>query len=634
MKRREMIQHPACEVPEKIHGVVLATQILEDEAGKILEADIFVEGELKARYFAKPGKRWNVWQDGAWNTMILDNVLRQAQGKQVTIGAGYGSFEKYSWASEQDRERMSEVLGRHVYMLDTYEREIRQTEGTRRYNRRVDKIDNLMSQISPVTEDMETWVMDVVFPGHYLLAKDETAHCTACKADLEKTKKMKHGKQMTCPECGADLKVEKRDETRFSWKTVVILQKDVIDGEEKWIERQFRAECWWTSNGKTIYMPEYIRAVVDKGDRYGDLYYGDRNNADEYEQDWWDANSRGRVFSKALLYPGNLKEVLKLTPVENAGLDILAEKGIEFKVNHSIIYQKPVTEYFIKAGFYRMAVESISDFWRMQSIINQEGKNMKDVLKIDGNRCSRMKKLNGGSHMLEWLQYEESSGIRIPDETLKWLEAKKADLDECKPILDALKSPARMANYLKKNGQSAKAVIQLWRDYISMAREEGLDVTDDIVRLPKNLKQRHDELVERRNARKDEDRLKREEKKYHSLNENIKKRLQGMRDYFYEDDEYMIIPAGTCQELMAEGRALHHCVGASDTYMNKMAEGTSWILFMRKKETLETPYYTIEVRLRDNEILQYYSAYDRKPDKEVVDEVLKRYKKQIGRKAA
>ena len=29
----------------------------------------------------------------------------------------------------------------------------------------------------------------------------------------------------------------------------------------------------------------------------------------------------------------------------------------------------------------------------------------------------------------------------------------------------------------------------------------------------------------------------------------------------------MIVPAAKCEELMKEGRALHHCVGAGDTYM-------------------------------------------------------------------
>ena len=116
------------------------------------------------------------------------------------------------------------------------------------------------------------------------------------------------------------------------------------------------------------------------------------------------------------------------------------------------------------------------------------------------------------------------------------------------------------------------------------------------------------------------------------MDDRIKERLPGMKDYFWEDREYMIIPAGTCKELMDEGRTLHHCVGSSDTYMRKMADGVSWILFLRRKSELEKPYYTIEISLKDDHIIQFYSEYDRQPDKETINDVLNRYKRSIRKK--
>ena len=116
------------------------------------------------------------------------------------------------------------------------------------------------------------------------------------------------------------------------------------------------------------------------------------------------------------------------------------------------------------------------------------------------------------------------------------------------------------------------------------------------------------------------------------MDDRIKERLPDMKDYFWEDREYMIIPAGTCKELMDEGRTLHHCVGSSDTYMRKMADGVSWILFLRKKSELKKPYYTIEISLKDDHIIQFYSEYDRQPDKETINDVLNRYKRSIRKK--
>lgn len=63
--------------------------------------------------------------------------------------------------------------------------------------------------------------------------------------------------------------------------------------------------------------------------------------------------------------------------------------------------------------------------------------------------------------------------------------------------------------------------------------------------------------------------------------------------------------------------------------MKKMAEGKSWILFLRKKEDLKQPYYTIEIDMADNEILQYYSEFDRKPDIKAVNRILNKFKRSV-----
>ena len=226
--------------------------------------------------------------------------------------------------------------------------------------------------------------------------------------------------------------------------------------------------------------------------------------------------------------------------------------------------------------------------------------------------------------VFDWKPYVEE----ITQESLEWIARKNLKISDCQDILNELESVNRMVNYLKKQKIAPGKFTIMWRDYLRMAREEGYDTTDDIVRFPKDLKARHDQLVEVRNQRKDDKRL----EGYKKLDDRIKERLPDMKDYFWEDREYMIIPAGTCKELMDEGRTLHHCVGSSDTYMRKMADGVSWILFLRRKSELEKPYYTIEISLKDDHIIQFYSEYDRQPDKETINDVLNRYKRSIRKK--
>lgn len=65
--------------------------------------------------------------------------------------------------------------------------------------------------------------------------------------------------------------------------------------------------------------------------------------------------------------------------------------------------------------------------------------------------------------------------------------------------------------------------------------------------------------------------------------------------------------------------------------MKSMDEGKTFILFLRRTEEPETPYYTLEVEY-DGKIRQSYGAYDRKPDWENVEPILKAFSKKIQKR--
>jgi len=313
----------------------------------------------------------------------------------------------------------------------------------------------------------------------------------------------------------------------------------------------------------------------------------------------------------------------------------------KFQVNKYIVnYEsQPWLEYLAKAGLTVLVSEILTEYgWFYVSDepheIEKNTASLKEALKLDGNRTHRMKQINGTLNALRWLQYEqrqENQGnhLRISQESLEFLNRKKISPCDCEQLLKELGSVNRMVNYMKKQRVAPTNFIYTWRDYLRMAQNEGYDITDDIVRYPKDLKARHDQLVERINQRTIDAEIKKKEGQYRELDIKIQAHLLEAKKYFYEDDTYMIIPAGKCMELVEEGRALHHCVGSNDFYMSKMARGESWILFLRKKEDLEKPWYTIEIRMEDDKILQYYSEFDRKPELDKVDALLKKFRQSI-----
>ena len=634
MKRTALLRDvPPCAAPDGISEDVLAvSQIVEHDGKSILNIDLFYDGVLRGRYFADiKEKCHNANVDGKWYRCSLNNVARVCKGKETLKGYDYYFDEDWKYASNADADRAWEYLGNRI---DTFEYKTNQVKYERAYQRKRQRIDSIMNAIPCIPDGVEAWLDEEIFPGDYLFFKRDkrTGYtCTACRAKSWRKKPWKHGEMTTCPKCGAEVKAYSRRNEIMKREPVVILQPH----GEGWLERQCLAECRWSSAGKEIKIYEEIRVIIGKSKCYGTEYYGTRRFADETEQDWWDRNGANKHFAPSYLYPDNLQETLPCGGLEHSGLDVIAKEKVKLNINRFILRynDQPWLEYLIKAGLYRLAAD-IANSYYVPELICPYGSSPKGTLQLDGNRVNRLKQLNGGLNTLGWLQYEEESEfdgrrIKISQESLEYLDAKKVRLEDCRMILQELGSVNRMANYLKKQKESPRTVVQIWRDYLRMARQEGMDTADDIVRLPKDLKARHDQLVERINARRDEERRMKEKEKYAHLDARIRERLPDVKRYFWEDDTYMIVPAGRCEELVEEGRALHHCVGANDSYMTAMADGRSWILFLRRKSELDKPYYTIEIDMYTDEIKQYYSAYDRQPDKEVIRKVLDKFRRSL-----
>ena len=68
-----------------------------------------------------------------------------------------------------------------------------------------------------------------------------------------------------------------------------------------------------------------------------------------------------------------------------------------------------------------------------------------------------------------------------------------------------------------------------------------------------------------------------------------------------ENEHYLIRLPKNPRELMQEGRALNHCVGS---YSSSVSNGSTIVLFLRKKETPEAPYITLEINPRTNRLKQ------------------------------
>ena len=144
------------------------------------------------------------------------------------------------------------------------------------------------------------------------------------------------------------------------------------------------------------------------------------------------------------------------------------------------------------------------------------------------------------------------------------------------------------ANYIRKitaNKNDMGQTVQLWKDYIGMGRQLGYDMSREDVLMPKNLRQRHDDAAATIRVAKAADELKMYKARYKQLN----------KLYAFELDGLCIVVPTSTDDIVREGKTLHHCVGG---YAARHMKGSVDILFLRNKRKPNTPFITIEMKPR------------------------------------
>lgn len=152
-------------------------------------------------------------------------------------------------------------------------------------------------------------------------------------------------------------------------------------------------------------------------------------------------------------------------------------------------------------------------------------------------------------------------------------------------------APIRLINYLNKH-KSKRSIVEtfkIYKDYLDMANKLGWDLSNDTVKLPKALYARHDEATAEINAKAEMiAAAERAERRAEAEKHLAPRRLK----YNFNLDGYFIRIAETEEEILAEGKALHHCVGG---YAQRHICNKTTILFLRKESLPDTPRITIEM---------------------------------------
>lgn len=182
--------------------------------------------------------------------------------------------------------------------------------------------------------------------------------------------------------------------------------------------------------------------------------------------------------------------------------------------------------------------------------------------------------------------------------------------------------PVEIMKYLLKQRYHNSGIDTL-RDYRQAAETLGRDLTVPTIRWPKNLKAAHDEFTKAAEVLQKEI----------AHAEYVEGRYRRYRRlYEYVEDEFMVIVPERLSDIKLEGELQHHCVGG---YIERHADGTTVILFVRRTLLPLSPLYTAELtpdgKLR--QIQGYHNEAEYKPTPEA-DAFVKRWLAEVQRRLA
>lgn len=154
-----------------------------------------------------------------------------------------------------------------------------------------------------------------------------------------------------------------------------------------------------------------------------------------------------------------------------------------------------------------------------------------------------------------------------------------------------------------------------YMDYLHMLEELDTPLNDDTVLYPENLQVAHDNAVNTLNLLKSEI----EEKEYEERKKLIKV-------FEAEIDDLLFLTPHSLQEIVQEGSILHHCVG-SQRYLEQHKQGATTIVFIRKKEEPNLPYFTLEYR--NQQVTQIQGKCNRQEVPEKIKQAVRQWQENL-----
>ena len=519
-----------------------------------------------------------------------------------------------------------------LWELNWYQQDIRDRQAKIRRYKRDAVVRDKMRRVPQKPANLKRWADKHIMP-HYLFydynngrAKTQ-ARCTYCEK-FSVIRRPKNNDVLRCPKCGqkAIAKAQgKRAAYHEDRETCQVIQQ--ISPYELVVHIY---KLYWSyvkgkdTAGKSAYEVMRIFVRSDNGkDATMEPYYYDSGY--DSVTHWRYGYHPGALFGMECfiseetgeIYLPGLEKALQGTAWEYCALRQFYERtAIPIQVSHYLkmyLRHPLLVERLTKVGFENIVADVVYRHGFSDALDETQAKTHRilrvekqdvSVLQEQKVGMSLLKKyqayvaihLRGRAELFQWQLHNEVS--EIPTDIFQYMTAEKfmRYIDAQFPIY----CEACPANGYRD--PTMETLVITYVDYLHMCRRQAYDMKDKSVLFPKNCAAAHDREAER----------------IQKINDAQKNKAFGMayagfaRKAVLSNEELQIVCPKRANDLVDEGKALHHCVGS---YIDKVTEGRCLIVFVRRVEEPKKPYVTVEVR--DGKIAQIHGDHNSAPTEEV-----------------
>lgn len=614
--------NPAPAIPPN-HGLLYAQQVNHIVRTEVRNIDrrrtliIYIYDRKQAEN-GNPVPVWTMFHAGDDYITLArcsEGSTRWREASFENLSKDYQFTGKCAFYSVKDQERVaryfhSEVPGFTPLIHAQYQ--ILNRRQKERQRKRDKAVRDRMKNLHALPRNLATWAHRNVMPAYFFYDHAKkgkaTGICSACGHETTLTG-VKHNAKGVCPHCGRTLtmKPKGRIGRLFDRETFQVLQRTKA-GEL--VVRIIKACCAYQGErpGTLVYenARQFFRLDPDGTVRCDSYYYahssnkwkqGDRPVMFPYQENF-EAETCGHV------YVENLPQALSGTPWAYCPIRQFYEQNHEpMQMYHFLIAHigHPKLEHLVKVGFHTLVSDLVYRSYsgrpldesqnRTHRLLGVGAEDVDFLRDLDVNRFALnifqgycRKNLKDRQRLLAWQM--ERNVQRDIDTALEYMTVHKflRYVDEQFPLLKGRKGQYGGLRY-----DTMQAVVTEYKDYLEMCWKLRYDMKNSFVLFPADLQEAHDKAAHRVKIKAD-DIMRRDFKTAYQ-------RIMGQLDY--ERDNMRIVYPASPDEIIEEGQILHHCVGG---YVEKVAEMKCIILFLRRCEDVDKPFYTVEVR--DRKVVQ------------------------------